>query len=267
LVRNDEETYGYLRQGIGGYSLIYPQVCIFPAFVQWTLQAFGKNKLYFFLGVGYLASYFFVVFNAGYSTAIFTTGLGLVILFLYKGNSAVRAFLVAIIIFLGLMLSIVYIESFRNWMLNTFQHNAIHHKIEDLVATSATGVAEGSFAARWIRYQAALDQIIRYPIIGALWRGSGGGHSAILDTFAKYGLWGGVLYCYMIFYVPNFYKTNSKQVKIRKTANACLISTMFVALLDSFTYAFMATILLVLPICLEMIKQWMGDNHENSLVG
>ena len=30
LVRDDETTYQYLRQGIGGYSLIYPQVCMSP---------------------------------------------------------------------------------------------------------------------------------------------------------------------------------------------------------------------------------------------
>ena len=30
LVRNDEEIYQYLREGIGGYGLLYPQVVTFP---------------------------------------------------------------------------------------------------------------------------------------------------------------------------------------------------------------------------------------------
>ena len=47
LVRNDEEIYIYLQQGIGGYSLIYPQVVAFPVLVMWIFKAVKKRKLYF----------------------------------------------------------------------------------------------------------------------------------------------------------------------------------------------------------------------------
>jgi hypothetical protein len=267
LVRDDEEMYVYLRQGIGGYSLIYPQVCVFPAFVQWTVQAFRKNKIFFLLGAVYIGSYIYVILNAGYSIAIFTTVLGLLLQFVYKGNSAIRAVLIAMTLFVSLMLAIVYIESFRNWMLNTFQHNAIQHKINDLVATSESGATEGSLESRMIRYRASVELFYKYPIIGSLWRDSGGGHSAILDTFAKYGLWGGYMYCYMIFHVPNQFKKSDKHIQTRRCANACMVSIIFVALLDSFPYAFMATILLVLPLLLENIDRWIGEKNENSLVG
>ena len=99
IVRDDKEIYQYLRQGIGGYSLIYPQVCIFPAVLQWTITAYKKNKYYFVLGVVYLASYLSLSFNAGYSTAIFTTAVGAVLLLLYKGNSVIKAFLISFILF------------------------------------------------------------------------------------------------------------------------------------------------------------------------
>ena len=49
LVRNDEEIYIYLRQGIGGYSLIYPQVVTFPVLVMWLLKSYKRQKLYFLI--------------------------------------------------------------------------------------------------------------------------------------------------------------------------------------------------------------------------
>lgn len=265
IVRDDAAIYSYLRQGIGGYSLIYPQVCIFPATLQWTIAVFKKNKVYFVLGVVYLISYLSLAFNAGYSTAIFTTAVGTVLLLLYKGNSVVKAFLVSFFLFVCLMLAILYIDSFREWLLNTFKSGAIHHKIEDLVATSESGAAEGSIEARMIRYRASVDRIIRYPVIGALWRDSGGGHSAVLDTFAKYGIWGGGIYCYMIYYVPSFYRKNYKSIKTLRVANACMVSLLIVSLLNSLPYAFMAVLLIVLPILFEDIERWTVTGDEGPV--
>ncbi|MBQ6897671.1 MAG: hypothetical protein IJN70_01720 [Clostridia bacterium] len=265
LVRDDENMYQYLRQGIGGYSLIYPQVCVFPALLQWTISAFNKNKLYFALGAVNICSFILVIFNAGYSIAIFTTAIGVFLLLFYKGNSAVRAFFVALIIFVTIMYLILYVEEFRNWILDTFKSRAVHNKINDLIASAESGDASGSIAARLTRYMSSIRKIFIYPIIGALWRDGGGGHSAVLDTFAKYGLWGGAIYCFMIYFVPVSHKRKYENRYIRRTCNATLVAIMTVSILDSFTYAFSGMILLVLPLYFEYILEWTGDNYENSL--
>ena len=265
LVRDDENMYQYLRQGIGGYSLIYPQVCVFPALLQWTISAFNKNKLYFALGAVTVCSFILVIFNAGYSIAIFTTAIGVFLLLFYKGNSAVKAFFVALIIFVTIMYLILNVEEFRNWILETFPSRAVHNKINDLMASAESGDASGSIAARLTRYIASIRRIFIYPVIGALWRASGGGHSAVLDTFAKYGLWGGAIYCFMIYFIPVSYKRKYENRYIRRTCNATLVAIMTVSILDSFTYAFSGMILLVLPLYLEYILEWTGDNYENSL--
>ncbi|MBO5396703.1 MAG: hypothetical protein J6A97_07455 [Clostridia bacterium] len=266
LVRNDENMYQYLRQGIGGYSLIYPQVCVFPALLQWTISAFKKNKLYFVLGAVCSCSFLLVIFNAGYSIAIFATAIGVFLLFFYRGNSAVKAFLVALIIFIAIMYLILYVEEFRNWILETFKSNAIHKKINDLIASAESGDASGSIAARMTRYLASIRRIFIYPVIGALWKSGGGGHSAVLDTFAKYGLWGGAIYCFMIYFVPNSYKRLYRNNAIMtRVCNATLVSIMIVSILDSFTYAFSGMILLVLPLYYEAILKWTSDDDENTL--
>lgn len=267
LVRDDESIYVYLRQGIGGYSLIYPQVCVFPALLQWTISAFRKNKLFFVLGTVCIVSYLAVIFNAGYSIAIFATGVGTLLLLFYRGKSGLKAFLVAFFVFAGLMLALLYIEDFRNWILDTFQNNAIHKKINDLIATSESGAAEGSIHVRMVRYLGSVKVIFKYPVIGALWRDGGGGHSAVLDTLARYGLFGVVVYCYMIYYVPNYYKAKfgNGNALVRRAANATLVSLLIVSFLDSFTYAFMGMILIVLPLLYEDIIKWTDNKNEDTV--
>lgn len=266
LVRDDENMYQYLRQGIGGYSLIYPQVCVFPALLQHTISSFRKNNISFILGLVCIGSFLFVIFNAGYSIAIFATVVSTILLLFYRGNSVLKAFFVAFILFAVIMYSILYVEEFRNWILETFNNRAIHRKITDLIASAESGDASGSIASRVSRYSASIKNIFTYPVIGSLWRDSGGGHSAVLDTFSKYGLWGGVIYCFMIYFVPNSYKKNYVDNHIvRRTCNATLVSIMIVSILDSFTYAFSGMLLIVLPLYIENIIKWTGMKNEDSL--
>lgn len=44
LVRSDETVYHYLRDGVGGYSLIYPQVVTFPVLIMWIFKTTKNNK-------------------------------------------------------------------------------------------------------------------------------------------------------------------------------------------------------------------------------
>lgn len=258
LVRADESVYPYLRQGIGGYSLVYPQVCIFPAILAWILRAYRNNKIYFGIGCVWLYTYILCISRAGYSIAIFASVVGAIMLFFYRGRNIWTAFAISALIFVVVMGSIIYVDSFREYLLQTFDGTAVAKKIEDLVATSETGAAEGSIYVRIAAYQGSINAILEYPVIGGLWMGSGGGHSAILDQFAKYGIWGGVIYIIMLFTVPNEYKRRFHHPKVWAISNAVMVSLLFVALLDSCTYSFMCMILLVLPLLYEDIIRWEG---------
>lgn len=258
LVRADESIYEYLRQGIGGYSLVYPQVCIFPAILAWILRAYRNNKIYFGIGCVWLYTYILCISRAGYSIAIFATLVGTIMLFFYRRKNIWMAFAIAAVIFLAGMGAILYVDSFREYLLQTFDGTAVAKKINDLVATSESGAAEGSIYARMEAYQGSINVILEHPILGGLWMQSGGGHSAILDQFAKYGIWGGVIYIIMLFYVPNEYKRRFHHPKVWAISNAVMVALLFVALLDSCTYSFMCMILLVLPLLYEDILRWEG---------
>ncbi len=266
IVRDDEEIYVYLRQGVGGYGLVYPQVCISSAVFMWTIKAFKNNKLLFVIGFMWCISFVRLVSLAGYSIAIFSACIGAVLLFFYKGKNGLGAFVIAGVIFAAIMFSILYIDDFRNWLLEMFDGTAVAKKINDLVATGESGAAEGSIQSRMSRYVNSLEVMVKYPVIGALWRESGGGHSGLLDTVAKYGLWGGWFFIKVVYYVPNYYKEKySGNLQIRKISNAVFVTILMVSILNSVTYSIYCIVLLVLPLFFEDVVRWDGLNDENSV--
>lgn len=267
LVRNDEGIYQYLREGIGGYSLIYPQVVCFPVLIMWIFKSYKKRIIYLLIGLVWLVSYVLFVLNANYSIAITGSVISLIILLFYKGHSAVLAFTVSAGLFIAIMLTILYWDSFRNMLLEFFDGTAVAKKINDLVATSESGAAEGSINERMVSYQATLNTIVRFPFVGGLWWSTGGGHSSLGDVFAQYGLFGGYIYCKIMYGVPSGYKKTYGFKSIQQIANANLVVLLFVTLLDSTPYAFMGMILIVTPILYENIIEWDGliANNENTL--
>ena len=267
IVRNDPETYHYIRSGVGGYGYLYPQVCIFPALLAWIIKSLKKSKLLFILGLAWLVSYIIVVANANYSIAIFSTIISAIVLLFYKKESVVGVIVVALALFVAVMMSILYIEPWRRFLLEIFDGTAVAKKINDLVASSESGEAEGSIASRTVAYEGAFSDIFRYPIIGGLWRGGGGGHSAILDTMAMYGLFGEYVLIKSLFCNTNYYGGKYRIGFIKRMTNATIVSLLFVFLLDSAPYQFMPVVILYLFMIMKDVEGWTVDEYENTLDG
>lgn len=267
IVRNDEEIYQYLRQGIGGYGLVYPQVVTFPALLMWIFKSIKIKKLFFLIGAIWIVSYVLFVINANYSIAITGSLISLVILLFYKGHSVALAFAVSVGLFIALMMMILYWDSFRNMLLEFFDGTAVAKKINDLVASSESGVAEGSIEVRVNAYQNTINTIFSNPIIGGLWWSGGGGHSSLGDAFAQYGLFGGYIYCKIMYGVPTGYKKLYGYRKLQQMANANLVVLLFVTLLDSVSYSFLGMVLIITPILYENIIEWDGlvANNEQPI--
>lgn len=267
IVRDDENMYQYLREGIGGYGLVYPQVVTFPVLVMWIFKTLKYKKIYFIIGITWTVSYIMFILNANYSIAIVGSLISLIILLFYKGHSIGLAFAVSLGLFIALMMMILYWDDFRNMLLDFFDGTAVAKKINDLVASSASGEAEGSINSRIIRYQEDIKTILNFPFIGGLWWKSGGGHSAMGGSFAQYGLFGGYVFCKIMYSVPLVYKKTFGYKQIQQMANANLVVLLFVTLLDSLTYTFLGMILIITPILYENIIEWDGltANNENTL--
>lgn len=266
IVRADEETYQFMRDGVGGYGLIYPQVCIFPAILAWIRSAMKHNKLYFVIGCIWLYTFIGYLSKAGYSIAIYASVVGVIILFLYKGRNVGKAVLISATIFIGVILAIIYVEGFRTALLELFDGTEVVTKINDLLEMDETGESDGSIYERIKMYKASLTTILNYPVIGGLWHASGGGHSAILDVFAKYGIFGGYVFCVALFYISRYYKRGyNADSAIGHIPNAVTIALLYVAILNSFSFNFMAMILIVQPILYDDIIRWEKIEHESFM--
>lgn len=258
LVRDDEATYQYLRQGIGGYSLIYPQVCISPVIFAWIIKSFKKHKVMFAIGVAWAYTFIRLLELAGYSIALFATVAGLLILLFYRGKSATVALIITVLLFASIMAAIMYVAPFREWILETFDGTAVARKVNDLITPTSSGVTGDSIEMRIEAYSASVKNMFKYPVIGSLWRESGGGHSAVLDVASKYGILGGYALVMMLYHAPLHYKHMTNNRFVIAVANAALVTFMFVSILDSFNYSFTCAIMIVAPLMFEDIIKWTG---------
>ncbi len=266
IVRNDPSTYSYIRSGVGGYGLLYSQVCIFPMLVAWILSAFKKSKIRFAIGVVWLVTYVLYLLNSGYTIATVASVAGLIILFLYRRSSLVLAIVVISVLVVSLVWLIGYNDGFRNALLSFFDGTTVAKKINDIYLSITTNDTADSIMARIEAYQASFETILTYPLIGGLWfpGGSGGGHSALIDSFAKYGLFGGYIFCKIIFYLPMSIKRSPLTGKDVRLANATFIVILMITLLNSLPYNFVMLIVMVIPVCYNDILKW-RNTDENSL--
>ena len=264
IVRNDPSIYSYMRSGVGGYGLLYAQVCVLPAIVVWMMGALRKSRIKFAIGLVWLVTFTLYLLNSGYTIALVVCVVGLVILFLYRRSSIVMAIVVTSIIIVAMVWLIGYNDGFRNALLEFFDGTTVAKKINDIYLSITTTEAADSILVRMNAYINSITTILNFPVIGGLWWSSGGGHSAILDTIAKYGVFGGYIYCKIIFDFPMSIKKNPLTGKDVRLANSIFISFLLVLLLDSMPYNFVMMIILMVPMCYNDILKWRNAD-ENSL--
>lgn len=267
IVRVSEEATAYLRQGLGGYGLVYTQVLFFPAGLMWTMKAFSKDKFRFILGLGWLVSYIALVANASYSIALFSTCASAIILLFYRGKSVGGVIVLTALLFFGVIGAIMYIDPLREQLLITFDGTAVAKKINDLVAPPEESSNADSIQMRIDQYVGSLKAMLEYPIIGNLGRPSSQGtHSRMLDTFAKYGWAGGYINIKMLYCAPTYFKKNYDMRDVMRVANAEFVVMIFVSFFDTLPYDTMCALFIIVPILISDIIRWAVKDDESIMV-
>ena len=266
LVRDTEELYEYYRRGIGGYNLVYPQVCILPAIIAWTIYSFRKHKIFFAIGVVWAVSYFSFIPISGYTIAITTSMISLFMLFFYRQKNAVLALVISAAIIVLMVWMIGYVDPFREWLLRTFDGTKVAMKVNDIYMSIVSDETADSIYSRIVRYRASIQSIfITYPVFGGLFDGGAGGHSALLDIFAQYGIFGEVVYYNLIMHPIHKFKYSTRDKAIIRICNATFVSMMLVMTLDSAPYQFMMMITAIYPIILATVEDWRKPKNESSM--
>lgn len=260
IVRADEAVYPYMRRGVGGDALLYSQVLVFPIMLAWIISTLKRSFSLFLIGFVWLGSFLTFLFHAGYSIAITSVISSTIIFFTYKRKSVLPAFFITLSFIVLIVVLIGYVDSVREWLIDIFKGTKVASKVRDIYDSIHGADVADSIQSRIDRYFASIETIITYPFIGGLWWAGGGGHSAILDTFAKYGVWGGWVFCKMLFCVAINLKQNTKKPRDNRMSNALLSSLALVMLLDSLPFDMVFPIIIVSPILIHQIQKW--DDYE-----
>ncbi len=262
LVRDTESLYPYYRKGVGGYALIYPQICIAAVGFQWAASQFKKSKWKTCIGIVWIISLLLLILEAGYSIAIVTFVISFIILTLYRQRNPIPAITIALALFILMLYAIMKSTALQNFLLDLFDGTAVTKKINDFVSSINDAEAEGSIKSRLIRYEKSFFGYISSPIFGTLTEYVSGGHSAVIDSFAVYGLMGIVNLRMIISEQFKELRKRTENKTIIRSVNAAMVAITFVCMLDSATYQFAAPIMIIIPLFLRDIET--DDDKEEK---
>ncbi|MEK9940345.1 MAG: hypothetical protein VW548_05200 [Methylotenera sp.] len=213
-VRASEEAEELANKGVGGYALVYASILLFPSLLMFLLskakgESFFRNHIFkslprsarwiVFLNILLVL---LVVFTAGYSIAVITFLLSTLCAFILKKYSFSR---VMAIFMMGLVVATVFqpfMEALLTALLPLAEGTNFAVKIKDLLDSLQVGDAVGSAAERVERYTRSLTLFFENPLIGVLAVDDVGKHSQILDAYARWGIFFGCIFVYLLVFLP-----------------------------------------------------------------
>ncbi|MBO4323578.1 MAG: hypothetical protein J5836_02835, partial [Clostridia bacterium] len=188
--------------------------------------------------------------------AMVVTVIGFVLVLARSKKSVIYSLLISVGVMVAIYFAIGYSAGFRNFLLEIFKKsNPITFKINDIY-NSFWGLGDAhNVEVRADAYTMSLKVIFTYPILGGFGSVPVGGHSAILDTIAIFGWFGGYAFITMILHVPAFQKRTSKDDYVKKVANSVTATILLVGLLDTFPYQLaMAVTVVALGLFKDIIR-------------
>ncbi|WP_226742862.1 hypothetical protein [Polaribacter gangjinensis] len=209
-----------LRKGIGGYDFIYFLVLLIPILIFVLGKTKKKTSRFVFIIMIILFSFNIVLSN-------FSTALLLLLLGLFMGFFVKKIKSSYFLIYLGffVILSFTYNAFslfFLDFMIELLGDSMGSYRLNEIKAFLLTGDEGVSIEGRTEVFQQSLNVFYQNPIFGKISSPltknldgnitGFGQHSQILDTFALFGLFIGLLQIYIYFYPIKRYLKESKYV-------------------------------------------------------
>ena len=265
--RNSEESIAYASSGVGGYGLVYAVVLAIPAFVYLMrslpplsavrrrtasrAQAVFQKLLVVactLLGVA-------LIVRAGFSIALTALGLGMVTYFLLSGRGANRSFrmglAVAIAAVAVALSQTALIGSALDGLIEVSQGTSYRSKLEDIRASLETDTSQGTVYDRAERYTRSLTLFFENPAVGTLSFRDVGKHSAILDTFAQFGIFGGAAFVYLLFGAGvTVLRASASRPQMANAAGAFLVMLMICTIFNGLAASMGVAMYILFPLAM-----------------
>ncbi len=244
LAKNTSSGTYYANRGVGGYGYMYSVLALIPIGIDYMLKQ--KERLWCrAVAVVFVVTSYTLVFRSQYFMAIL---VGILIPFLYYGFSIEnRNKRILILIITMFIFGLVYVEI--DWILarglEIFSNQrSVTVKINDLYSILNGGdIYDSEFSTRFTRYIKDINYVFYHPILGGLSYSVTGNHSFVLDVFAQYGVFIG-----LICILHGFIKPITKFANGITIRNVVLVVFLIIATLNVVPFAMGAVLFVVLPI-------------------
>lgn len=180
----------YTKMNIGGFAFAYLLVLLLPLLFD-TLRFRSSRLISRLLVIALIILFYVTIYTTEYSTAILLSIVAVLILFLPQSLTRRNTAFV----FAGIGLAIIIISSFLPGILMYFSSSTdsytVSIRMEELGHITSGQAGYGDAQGRIDLMLLSLNNFFEHFFLGS--GNSGGGHSYILDTMSKYGVWGLIL--------------------------------------------------------------------------
>lgn len=267
LIRSGDVEADMMRQGIGGYGLVYGAMIIIPVLLYLLKTHILPVLTFKIAALAALILSIFVVIQAGYSIALILMMAGIIITLMIgkaTANTLVKTTIVITVVLLALHL---FGNAMLDFVVDSASGTSYEHKLQDIRASLESNRGVGTVDDRMERYLRSLHLFIENPVIGTLSYDHIGKHSAIIDTFAFYGVIVGYIFAYILFQVPLSYLSR-KSSKAFGMSLAMAVVIIAFSCLDQMYAGFGFFVFIFYPVAMSYVE----DNeaiqelsHQRSL--
>lgn len=255
---DNEEMIQYQWNNIGGYEFIYAVVLLYPILI----YAYKRRKINLFFTLVIAVLIFVLLLYSEYATALLFFIVSSSLFFLPKdiSNKGIIIFSSVCLVFVVLFSSVF--SDILLWLSKQFQSETLAHRFEAL-AGGAEGIIN-SEDNRLELYQKSFNTFLQNPIFGCMLTRVSiiGGHSALLDTLANYGILGITLIIWMY---RNFYLVFFKPYVKEKGGGFVLWIFIQIIIFSLINTGFFFTVMsLYAPLLLKLIASDKKDKLNNK---
>lgn len=245
-----------IRVGIERYagSYGYSFGCLFLViFLIYDIRINNKKKFELLAEISLVALFGYIVFNAGYTTALVLLVIGIfAALFFPKRNNIAAIFIM--LICAVILIKVVPIG--LRWVVSNIEISDVYRaKIAYLTElTNSYGEVTYTDSTRGGMFYESLDALFHNPILGSVWISGqelATGHAVLLDTLVNHGILYFVVYIYVIILTPWRLMRKDKTIQMIYLAMIILLG-----LTDTIDYATLAIPLFIGPMITVREKEY-----------
>lgn len=254
VIRSGEEARVLTQKGVGGFTFIYSLLIYIIAVLALVKRRIKEGKLLSPITLFMIFSIvlaILVVLKAEYSTAVLLMVFSL-FFFLFYSDSIQKN----IIMFFSMFLLFIALKYYLIDILRMLQPYAegtnYSHKISDTIISIQQGAATGTAEDRIERYIRSFHLFLDHPLSGVWSIENIGKHSLVLDTFAQFGIFAGLLLLYILLSIPyRLYRYGTRNKNLKLTI---LFLTIALISLNNVAMAYGLMFYIFYPVILERLE-------------